>query len=144
MNGDRHCSEVEKAIAVALNSNKPYVEAVNDGFLYLLNTLSNSSESEKTLKRVYVLETDTGLVKIGVSLNPDRRIASIENAGGVSIVSRYIAPPCLNACKIGKEAHRHFAHERKTGEYFLCAFTEAVQKVTELQIQNGYEVGVTP
>ena len=137
MNKDKHCSEIEKAVAVALNCNKSYTEAVNEGFLYLLNAHKNSCESKKTLKSVYVLETDTGLIKIGISTNPDRRIALIETASGFSIVKRYIASPCVNASKIEKEAHRHFAHVRKKGEYFLCAFFEAVQKVTELHKQNG-------
>lgn len=125
--------DVKKAVDIALNSNKSYADAVNEGFMYLLNTFCDSQVKKKSWKNVYVLEMDSGLVKIGISSKPNTRFATIETSSGCSVINKYISPPCANARDLEKDAHRYFKNHRKKGEFFQCSFSEAVEFITKIQ-----------
>ena len=78
---------------------------------------------------VYVIETDAGLVKVGVSKTPDERIKTLENLGGYFVLRKYISKPCELANKIENQVHKKLSLYRKKGEYFTCPF-EMAKSVT--------------
>jgi hypothetical protein len=51
-----------------------------------------------------------------------RCIKAIDHATAYQITNRYESPYCINARKIEKAAHKHFADRRKKGECFSVLF----------------------
>jgi|GEM_PF-3473475 len=130
---------LKEALRLAMNYDGSYSGAVDAGFLYLLQHKDGKGK-EKPAKCVYVIETDNGLVKIGVSQSPKARIKTIEKTGGHIIVNQYISEPCKIAQMIELSAHKSFQAKRKIGEYFTCTFDEAVAQVERLIKQLSAEV----
>lgn len=81
------------------------------------------------LLHVYVLEDENSIIKIGIAGNVAKRIKAIDNATAYKITRHYESPSCANAAKIEKTAHKHFADQRKKGEWFTVPFDEAVDFV---------------
>jgi hypothetical protein len=123
--------DVKEALRLAMNYDGSYCEAVDAGFLYLLQHASDKGRT-KPDKYVYVIETDSGLVKIGLSQSPKTRIKTIEKTGGHIVVKQFISEPCRLAQSIELSAHKFFQTKRKIVEYFTCTFDEAVEKVEML------------
>lgn len=79
------------------------------------------------MKRVYVLDMDNELVKIGISDRIERRIREIQLSSGFA-VHRHHETGLLNdsaALKLESDLHNHFAAYRTYGEFFKIAFEEA-------------------
>jgi hypothetical protein len=106
-----------------------FTEAVDAGFLYLLQHASDGVSKKKPIKSVYVAATDTGLIKIGVSKMPDARIGQLEKSGGHNFVKRFISEPFMLAQSVELSTHKFFQKDRKNGEYFTCSFDAAVAEV---------------
>ncbi len=70
------------------------------------------------LSHLYIVESVNGLVKIGRSKCPKRRLAEIAKATGAPVVKQYLSPLCLNSKKIEYDLHKHFAEYRQQGEMF--------------------------
>ena len=68
------------------------------------------------LSHLYIVESKHGLIKIGRSSCPKRRIAEITKATGTPVVKQYLSPLCLNAKELERSLHKHFAEYRKEGE----------------------------
>jgi len=85
--------------------------------------------SKIELLHVYVLKDEHDTVKIGIAGNVAKCIKAIDHATAYQITNRYESPSCVNARKIEKAAHRHFADRRKKGEWFNVPFDEAVDFV---------------
>ena len=81
------------------------------------------------LLHVYVIEDEHNTVKIGVAGNVAKRINAIDQATAYQIINRYESPSCINAREIEKAAHKHFAKQRKKGEWFTIVFDDAVDYV---------------
>ncbi len=79
--------------------------------------------------QVYIIENELGLVKIGISSKPERRIKEIANASGLNITKKYFSKPCDNFAKIEKKLHEEFKTVRKKGEWFNIPFNEAVSSL---------------
>ncbi len=86
----------------------------------------------KDRKSVYIFDTDTGIVKIGVATDCDKRLATLSRTGGYKILNRFISQPIDNAFAIESAMHRHFASRCKCGEYFYCRFEDAVSHLVSL------------
>jgi phage regulator Rha-like protein len=78
---------------------------------------------------VYVIESrDSGIVKIGKSINPKERISTITNmAGGAG--QFYFSPLVRNHSAIESALHKHFCELRTKGEWFAIPYIYAKEIV---------------
>ncbi|MDM8567936.1 BRO family protein [Thiotrichales bacterium HSG1] len=88
------------------------------------------------LSHLYIVESKNGLIKIGRSKCPKRRIAEIAKATGTAVVKQYLSPLCLNAQKIERYLHKHFAKHRQEGEWFKVKFQTAVKEAKKQEFQT--------
>lgn len=83
-------------------------------------------------KHIYVILSENGNVKIGVSKNVEKRISAIKGASGYKIKDCFVTEKCSNAFEIEKMAHEYFKEKRLFGEWFKADFKEAVDVVKSL------------
>ena len=88
------------------------------------------------LSHLYIVESKHGLIKIGRSSCPKRRISEIAKAIGTKVVKQHIFPLCLNASKIERHLHKHFAEYGQQGERFKIDFKTAVDETKKLNFQT--------
>ncbi len=88
------------------------------------------------LSHLYIVESKGGLIKIGRSSCPKRRIAEIAKATGTAVVRQYLSPLCLNAQTIERYLHKHFAEYRQQGEWFKVQFKTAVEEAKKQTFQT--------
>jgi hypothetical protein len=87
-----------------------------------------------TIGYVYLACDDTGLVKIGVSVNPLQRLAAIETTSGRAITRRYISHMHEGYRETERALHETFKEYRFVGEWFRISFDEAVSSLKNLDI----------
>jgi len=90
--------------------------------------------------QVYVIERPDGIVKIGKSNNPSKRIRALENQGGFRSNRAWISIPRALANTTELRAHSALQHNRKVGEWFAVDFDQAVATVLE----NGQSASNKP
>lgn len=80
---------------------------------------------------VYVMRSSSGLVKIGISQNVEKRRAELAGAGGheVEIVQHF--GPFYKAQLVEREAHRTLHPKRAYGEWFRCSPADGVAAVSQ-------------
>jgi len=88
------------------------------------------------LSHLYIVESKNGLIKIGRSKCPKRRIAEIAKATGTAVVKQYLSQLCLNAKEIERYLHKHFAEYRQQGEWFKVDFKIAVKEAKKQTFQT--------
>lgn len=86
---------------------------------------------------VYAVERPDGMVKIGVSKHPRRRMRTIETQGGFKAKAKFFADAVENGREIEKRVHEHFAPFRNVGEYFSVDFRVAVHVIDEITKEYG-------
>src|SRR6185437_8499627 len=67
---------------------------------------------------VYAFKGDHNLVKIGISTNPDARLAQLRTASPFPIDYAYVGVTPGTGYEIEQEAHAILAHRRCNGEWF--------------------------
>jgi prophage antirepressor-like protein len=97
-----------------------------------------------TLSHLYVVESEGGLVKIGYSAKPKKRIAQIEMSIGTSVVNQYVSPRCLNARKMERHLHQHFDKQRQQGEWFSVKFQAVIKEIKRQTFQTDEPNRVMP
>lgn len=80
---------------------------------------------------VYIVKTESGKVKIGVSSKPKNRIASLQTATYERLIDTHVSPKCFNYLKIEENLHDFFKSNRLNGEWFDIPFETAVDKLNE-------------
>lgn len=80
------------------------------------------------MKQVYVMQNSEGLVKIGISNNPEQRRRGLVNASGFNVDLLYTSSMIGNADEIERSLHLEFANYRKKGEWFLVDSHKLVVK----------------
>ena len=102
--------------------------------LTLINTDGgrDNFKTKDNFKRIYVLKSSNGNVKIGVSADVERRKRYFTSGSGYEIVDYRFTKPCSNAFLIEKSVHKHFEHRRLEGEWFSCGFEEALACVERM------------
>jgi len=88
------------------------------------------------LSHLYIVKSKSGIIKIGRSSCPKRRIAEIAKATGTSVIKQYLSPLCLNAQTIERHLHKHFAEYRQEGEWFKVDFQTAVKEAKQQTFQT--------
>lgn len=88
-------------------------------------------------KRIYVVKREDGLVKIGVSRDPENRIRTLEMQGGFTSVAQYSSLPYLNAFQIESAIHDQLKEFRAKGEWFAISYEVAIECVVRLCVDMG-------
>lgn len=78
---------------------------------------------------VYVVESDAGVVKIGRSAEPERRIRQLATASGAVLRLRHTTPIREDASLVEALAHQALTHKRRAGEWFEVTSEEAVAAI---------------
>ena len=85
---------------------------------------------------VYVIENEIGNVKIGRTIKPKTRLASIESTSGIKITRFFISPPCSNYNKLELITHAKYKHRRVLGEWFDVAFDDVCDFIKKLEFNT--------
>lgn len=103
------------------------------------NVMSNDSTEKNHVSpifkdHVYVIEFGSRLVKVGRSIDPQRRAANISSGSGRQKKRLWVSPSVHGAGPWEARTHAELAHCRQLGEWFECSFDEAVSaaKLTEI------------
>ncbi len=83
------------------------------------------------MKRVYVIASSVGLVKLGISANPDQRKRQLELSSGLSLRVHHETPLMPLAADIEKIAHSMLAECRREGEWFCTTPEHLVVAIDE-------------
>jgi hypothetical protein len=75
---------------------------------------------------IYIIESEEGPIKIGMSVKPEERIAGITTASGRVIRRKFISPAVPEYWVLESVLHKHFAKFRTVGEWFTAPYAEAV------------------
>ena len=85
---------------------------------------------------VYVIENENHKVKIGRSINPEKRIKHIEKISGYKVVNIYVTPCLHQYIQLETFLHGHFATNRSIGEWFNISYHDAVSYVSALKFDE--------
>ena len=85
---------------------------------------------------VYVIENENHKVKIGKSINPEKRIISIKRTSGCEIVRTYVTPELHQYSALEAFLHSHFSKYRDIGEWFNISYHDAVSYVSALKFDE--------
>ena len=85
---------------------------------------------------VYVIESENHKVKIGKSINPEKRIISIKRTSGCEIVRTYVTPELHQYSALEAFLHSHFSKYRYIGEWFNIDYHDAVSYVSALKVDE--------
>lgn len=80
---------------------------------------------------LYAIETEFGRLKIGYSINLQRRIYQFENLGGSRIVRSYFSEKCINAPQVEARLHQKLKEFNVFGEWYELSFEDAVKAIKE-------------
>lgn len=75
---------------------------------------------------IYAVERPDGLVKIGITENPQSRIAALASQGGYKPARAWVSTPIEGAKRAELLAHKTLAPHNKAGEWFSIDFDQAV------------------
>ena len=119
---------------------------------YLILLMKNSKETNELKKRiikndfnlddleglykrknlegyVYILQKENKLVKIGVSVNPEKRINAIRTHGAEKFINVFISSKTESYKEIERQLHSFFKKERVMGEWFNVDFDVAKERI---------------
>lgn len=82
--------------------------------------------------RLYIIKSEEGPVKIGISIDPEGRIKKLSATSGRAIMSVFISPAVPDSDKLEDAMHRHFHASRSVGEWFDIDFQDAVRAAHHL------------
>lgn len=89
--------------------------------------------AQDSLGCIYVVVFDDKTMKIGRSVNPNRRIRDLSTLSGRSIIKSFVTVPHFNH-KLNETAiHKKFSRDRTFGEYFNSEFETVVEFINTLE-----------
>lgn len=77
-------------------------------------------------KSIYIMKSNDGKVKIGVSKCPNKRKKNLESLLNIQILEKYETELCSNSYQIESIMHKYFSDYRIYGEWFSCEYEVAV------------------
>ena len=86
----------------------------------------------------YVVERLGGDVKIGRSINPNKRVRDIQTQGGFEATRKFISQPMLCCGMVENFMHRFFSGNKIIGEWFNASF-DVVCKAFDDEVWNTDE-----
>lgn len=102
------------------------------------NCIDSEPFTTSKLGHVYIVDNGLGMVKIGRTINPERRIRAIETQTGIELKNTYVSPKCSNYESLEITAHKEFAKYRVKGEWFKVEFP----KVKEFLSSCNFEMKI--
>jgi len=81
---------------------------------------------------IYIIENPYGKVKIGKTINPVRRIQTIQTQGGFKAKKIFVSDKIRDYDKLESELHRYFRHFSFIGEWFSISYPIAVKAYYEI------------
>lgn len=98
------------------------------------------AKTSSRIPRVYVMSGVDGAVKVGVSVDPYRRIKNVRGATNVS----FFTEPMDRAYDVERIAHKLLAEYQYRGEWFSVTVNDAIAAVSRaIRIVGGHEADVT-
>ena len=85
---------------------------------------------------VYVIESENHKVKIGKSINPEKRIINIKRTSGCEIVRTYVTPELHQYSALEAFLHSHFSKYRYIGEWFNIDYDLVTEYVSALDFST--------
>lgn len=79
-------------------------------------------------QQLYLMENSSGLFKIGISNNPERRLSQIKNASGLSVKLLATWETSEDAYTVEQRLHKKFKDQRTHGEWFTNLSIEDIEK----------------
>lgn len=104
------------------------------GFLEHLETI----ETPEKRGFVYIVKFNN-LVKIGVSVKPDRRVRTLETQQGRNHQAVIVLGSFLNYRTVEKAIHRKLEISRVEGEYFNCSYYDALMAASVVLGNDIYD-----
>lgn len=95
-------------------------------------------------RSVYVIRSETGRVKVGVSDRPSLRLLQLRHATGLPLSLEFSAEADRNAAEWEKRAHAILAESHLGGEWFAVESDKAVAAVLRASDELGLTLGPTP
>ena len=93
-------------------------------------TLTTTSQHVAVAKQyIYVMQSGSGLVKVGISINPEARRAAIATGNGFEVNIAKLFGPIHGAATVEKLAHNTLSVHRRGGEWFACSSEDAIHAV---------------
>lgn len=80
-------------------------------------------------QRVYVMESEIGLVKLGISENPEARCRTIQGTTGIRLKLAHSGDGRIDAKAVEFAAHALLKEKRRTGEWFDVTAAEAIEAI---------------
>lgn len=94
--------------------------------------------SNQNKQHVYVIKNEnTGLVKVGISDNPEKRMRTLSNQSGCKLSLVYNSPKCANAFAIEQSIHKMYKDDREFGEWFSTSEIELVEILKDQEYDFG-------
>ena len=81
---------------------------------------------------LYIIKSEEGPVKIGISIDPKERIRALSATSGRGIIQSFISPVLPHSDQLERSLHAHFALARTYGEWFNIEFDDAVRAAHHL------------
>ena len=100
--------------------------------------MSNVNEDLKLCQQgyVYVILDNHGRVKIGKSLNPQKRIQNIASSSGITIEDAFITEPLFWYSELELYLHDKFSEYRCIGEWFSCKFNDVISFIKSIDMSD--------
>jgi hypothetical protein len=84
---------------------------------------------ERPDEYIYVIAGAAGLVKIGRSKDPAKRLVDLQGASGIRLMLAYVSDGTKRAADMERAAHRRLHAERRIGEWFETTVEEAIAAI---------------
>lgn len=82
--------------------------------------------------QLYIIQSEEGPVKIGISSDPTKRISRLSATSGRAIVRTFVSPVVPLCDKMEQALHEQFRQQRTVWELFDVQFDEAVRAAHHL------------
>ena len=97
-------------------------------FVVLKSSDQLPTQADSGYGYLYIIgRSPEGPVKIGISINPRKRVKDLESAGGAKIKLIWLSPLCSNFLAIETDLHERLQDFRMHGEWFDVPFQPLVE-----------------
>src|ERR1700730_4577117 len=121
----------------------PRFLGIRPGISLQASDLKKLSSTPKPGSYIYVVNGDHG-IKIGVTKNPDGRLAQLRTGSAAKIDYAYIAPTSGDPYAIERQAHAMLDRYRLNGEWFDVSPELAIAAVTGSAAKLGQSLIASP
>lgn len=91
----------------------------------------NPKSQKKNTKSIYIIKFTDGIIKIGVSKDPEKRIRTIERNSGRLTKNKYITEPINNSFQIENKLKNKFKENNIKGEFYNLDFDTVIYFVNK-------------